>query len=273
MIEALRFEFMQNALLAGFLVSLACGIIGSYVVVKRMVFVSGGIAHAAYGGIGLGYFFGFEPILGAVIFALGGAWAMGAAQQHRRERTDTLIGVLWALGMAIGIILIDMTRGYKADLMGYLFGSILAIPRTDLWIMAGLDIAIVAVTVLFFKEFLAVSFDETFARVAGVPVAAVNLILLSLIALSVVMMMRVVGLIMVIALLTIPAAVAGRFVRDLGRMMILATALGFVFTLGGLWLSHAWDLTSGAAVILVAGAAYMLSLLRRRTDAAGAPSG
>ncbi len=130
MIEALQFDFMRNALIAGVLVSIACGIIGTFVAINRIVFVSGGIAHAAYGGIGLGYFFRFNPVLGAIIFSLASALAMGIVQRKTQQRADTIIGVMWAIGMAIGIILVDLTEGYKADLMSYLFGSILAVPRS-----------------------------------------------------------------------------------------------------------------------------------------------
>ncbi len=260
MIEALQFGFMRNALLAGVLVSIACGIIGTLVVINRIVFVSGGIAHAAYGGIGLGYFFKFDPVLGAIVFSVAAAVGMGAVQRRTRQRADTIIGVMWAIGMALGIILVDLTEGYKADLMSYLFGSILAVPSGDLLMMLALDLFIITLVALFYKELLAISFDETFATVENVPVDAIHMLLLCLIALTVVMMMRVVGLIMVIALLTMPAAISGQFVRDMKRMMVLASILGVLFTTTGLWLSYFLNLTSGATIILVAGFAYLLSL-------------
>ncbi len=259
-VEALQFGFMRNALVTGLLVSVACGVIGTFVVVKRIVFVSGGIAHAAYGGIGLGYFLGLDPVVGAIIFSLVAALGMGAVQRRTGERADTLIGVMWAIGMATGIILVDLTAGYKADLMSYLFGSILAVPSGDLLVMAILDLVIIAAVLLFYKELLAISFDEVFATVETVPVNAIYLVLMGLVALTVVMLMRVVGLILVIAMLTIPAAISGRFVKDMKRMMILASALGVLFTTTGLWLSYFLNLTSGATIILVAGVAYVLSL-------------
>lgn len=264
MLQALQFDFMRNALVAGLLVSVACGIVGTYVVVNRIVFISGGIAHTAYGGIGLGYLLGFNPVYGAVGFSLVAALGMAWVQRRTRQRADTIIGVMWAVGMALGIILIDLAKGYKADLMSYLFGSILAVPRADLWLMLALDLIIVAVVALFFKELLVISFDEAFAEISNIPVERLYMLLISLIALTVVMMMRVVGLIMVIAMLTIPAAIAAQFTRDLKWMMGIAIALGAVFTLVGLWLSYALDLTSGATIILVAGSTYLLSLLLRR---------
>jgi len=259
-IEALQFTFMRNALMAGVLVSIACGIIGTFVVINRIVFISGGIAHAAYGGIGLGYYLKFNPVLGAIIFSVVSALGMGAVQRKTRQRADTIIGVMWAIGMAMGIIFVDLSAGYKVDLMSYLFGSILAVPSSDLLIMLVLDVVIVALVALFYKELLAISFDETFATVENVPVDTIYMVLLCLIALTVVMMMRVVGLIMVIALLTMPAAISGQFVKDMKKMMLLASFLGVIFTATGLWLSYFLNLTSGATIILVSGAAYSLSL-------------
>ncbi len=260
-LQALQFDFMRNALMAGVLVSIACGIIGTLVVVNRIVFISGGIAHAAYGGIGLGYFWGFNPVLGAIAFALVSALGMGWVARKTRQRADTIIGVMWAIGMAIGIIAIDLTQGYKADLMSYLFGSILTVPRQDLIIMLVLDLIIGAMVVLFYKELLAISFDPLFATTRNVPVDGLYLMLVGAIALTVVMVMQVVGLIMVIALLTIPAAIAGQFVKDLKQMMLYSSYLGIIFTTVGLWLSYTWDLTSGATIILVSGTTYLGTLV------------
>ncbi|PKN86484.1 MAG: hypothetical protein CVU46_07685, partial [Chloroflexi bacterium HGW-Chloroflexi-8] len=163
--EALQYDFMRNALLAGLLVSVACGIIGTYVVIKRIVFISGGIAHAAYGGIGMTYYFGWSPVLGAIIFSLASAFGMGLVQRKTKERADSIIGVMWAIGMAIGIIFLDLTPGYKADLMSYLFGSILAVPIADLWVMLIMDLVIVLLVILFFKELLGITFDEQYATI------------------------------------------------------------------------------------------------------------
>jgi len=256
----LEYAFMRNALAAGVLVSIACGVIGTYVVIKRIVFISGGIAHTAYGGIGLGYFFNFNPVIGAILFSLAAAFGMGIVHRRTRQRSDTIIGVMWALGMAIGIILIDRSPGYKTDLMSYLFGSILAVPQTDLIIMAVLNLVIIVLVILFYKELLAVAFDETFATVQNVPVDALEILLLSMIGLTIVMMMRVVGLIMVIDLLTIPAAISGLFIRSIKKMMAVSSILGIVFTIVGFLLSYFFNLTSGATILLVAGVSYFLAL-------------
>jgi zinc transport system permease protein len=252
---------MRNALFAGVLVSIACGIIGSYVVVNRTVFISGGIAHAAYGGIGMGYLLGIEPMWAAIPFSLGAALLMGFVYQRTRQHADTLIGVLWALGMALGIIFIDLAPGYTADLMSYLFGSILAVPQSSLLTMLVLDGVIILVFFVFYRQFLAISFDEEFARVINVRVEPFYYLQLGLTALTVVVTMRVVGLIMVIALLTIPAAISLQFSNNLPRMMVISSILGILFTLSGLFLSYMFNITSGATIILVAGSTFLLSLL------------
>jgi len=261
MSAVLSYAFMRNALMAGVLVSLACGVIGTLVVLKRMVFISGGVAHTAYGGVGLAFYLGVNPILGAVAFSLAASFLMGYVQRQTRQRQDTLIGVMWAIGMAVGIIFADMTPGYKADLMSYLFGSILAVTTTDLWMMLVINIFFIGLVTLFYKELQATAFDETFARVRNLPVDLLYLILVTMIGLAVVMLMRVVGLIMIIALLTVPAAIGTLFLKHMKHIMWLATGLSLVFTTGGLLLSFFFNLTSGATIILVAGAAYLVALL------------
>jgi zinc transport system permease protein len=263
-VDSLQYIFMQRALLAGLLVSIACGVIGTYVVVKRIVFISGGIAHSAYGGIGLGYFLGINPVWGAIVFSLASAWGMGWIERKTKQRSDTLIGVLWALGMAIGIIFIDKTPGYKADLMSYLFGSILAVPQQDLILMAVLNVIIIVLVALFYHELQAITFDEQYAEVENIPVNFLYMMLLTMIGFTVVMMMRVVGLIMVIALLTIPPAISGLYIRDMKKMMLLSVGLGILFTVVGLYLSYFFNLTSGATIILVAGVSYLLALGTRQ---------
>lgn len=264
MSEILSYSFMQNALLAGILVSIACGVIGTLVVLKKMVFISGGVAHTAYGGVGLAFYLGFNPVLGAVAFSMIASFLMGTIQRQTRQRQDTLIGVMWAMGMAVGILFADMTPGYKADLMSYLFGSILAVTSTDLLLMLAVDVIVIVLITLFYKELQASAFDETFARVRNLPVDLLYIILVALIGLVVVMLMRVVGLIMIIALLTVPAAIGSLFLKHMKHIMWLATGLSLVFTISGLLLSFYFNLTSGATIILVAGFAYLVALLAHR---------
>jgi zinc transport system permease protein len=261
MAELLSYSFMRNALMAGVLVSLACGIIGTLVVLKRMVFISGGVAHTAYGGVGLAFYLGVNPILGAVAFSLIASFLMGYVQRQTRQRQDTLIGVMWAIGMAIGIIFADMTPGYKADLMSYLFGSILAVTQTDLWMMLGVNLLVISFVILFYKELQAVAFDESFARVRNLPVDLLYIALVAMIGLAVVMLMRVVGLIMIIALLTVPAAIGSLFLKHMKHIMWMAMVLSLIFTTGGLLLSYFFNLTSGATIILIAGISYLIALL------------
>ncbi|HAO19202.1 MAG: hypothetical protein BWK80_14905 [Desulfobacteraceae bacterium IS3] len=259
MIEALQFEFMQHAVLAGLLVCIACGVIGTLVVVNRIVFISGGIAHAAYGGIGMAVFFRLPYMLGTLIFSLIAAMLMAAVSLKARHRADTIVGVMWAVGMALGVIFIDLTPGYRADLMSYLFGSILTVPGSDLWLMLALNLFIVITVSYFYNDFLAMSYDEEFAKVRGVPVKILHFLLMAMIALSVVMIIRVVGLILVIALLTIPPYIAEKYSRSLLNMMLLSVALSIAFTLTGIWLSYIFNLTSGATIIMVGGMGFFLS--------------
>lgn len=260
MIGILQYEFMQNAFWAGLLAAIACGVIGTYVVVKRMVFISGGIAHASFGGIGIGYFTGINPIIGALVFTIASALGMGALVRRTRLAEDTAIGIFWAIGMALGILFIALTPGYAPDLFSYLFGNILTVPASDLLLMITLDGVIILVVSLLYKEFTALSFDEEFSNVVGLPVERLYLTLLCLIALTVVLLIRIVGIILIIALLTIPAATARRFTSNLKKMMTLTVALGIGFTFGGLWLSYAVDLPSGATVVLVSGGVFLISL-------------
>jgi len=261
MMDILGYEFMQNALAAGILASVICGIIGSLVVVNRIVFISGGIAHASYGGVGLAFLLGLPVLPVTTVFTVCAALVMAMVTLRDRERVDTVIGAIWAAGMALGIILLDLTPGYNVDLMSYLFGSILAVTRSDLWLMAGLAVVVFGLVLVFFRGFLAMSFDEEFARARGVPVSFLHCLLIVLVGLCVVMIIRVVGLILVIALLTIPPFIAERRTNSLKFMMILSTILSVAFTVAGLWISYSLDITSGAAIIAVATLSFFVSMV------------
>jgi zinc transport system permease protein len=258
--EVLQYEFMQNALMAGFLASIACGIVGVYVVIKRIIFISGGIAHASFGGIGLGYLMGFSPVFGALIFAVASALGMGFITRRTRLPNDTVIGILWAMGMALGVVFIGLAPGYAPDLFSYLFGNILTVPASDLLLMLILDIAIIGLVVALYKDFLAVSFDEEYSVATGIPVDVLYMILLCMIALTVVILLRIVGMILIIALLTVPAVLARQFTYDLRKMMILSVIFGIALTFGGLWISYLLDLASGATIVLLGGIALFGTL-------------
>jgi zinc transport system permease protein len=263
MIEILQYEFMRNALIAALLASIACGIIGVYVVVKRIVFISGGIAHAAFGGIGLGYFLGVNPVLGVIPFSIVAALGMGIIGRRTKIPEDTAIGILWVMGMALGVIFVALSPGYAPELFGYLFGSILTVPTSDIILMLSLNAAIIAVVFSLHREFQAIAFDEEYATAIGLPTERLYLLLLCLIALTVVLLIRVVGVILVIALLTIPAAMSRQFTHRLSSMMSLSVFLCAIFTICGLWLSYAFDLPSGATIVLVSGTAFILSTVSK----------
>jgi zinc transport system permease protein len=261
MIDALHFTFIQHALIAGVLVSLAAGIIGSLIVVNRMVFLAGGIAHASYGGIGMAVFFGLPIFFGASVFALLAALLVANLTLHKRHRIDTFIGLIWAVGMAIGVIFVDLTPGYNVDLMSYLFGSILAVTTQDLYFMGTLLLFIVAITTFWYRDILAVSYDSEYARLRGIHVRFFYTLIMILSALTVVIAIKVVGLILVIAMLTIPVYIAEKLSSTLWHMMILSGIVSTLFTLAGLWLSYSYNLTSGASIILVSAASLGLFLL------------
>ena len=253
------YDFMRNALYASLLVGVACGLIGTLVVLNRIVFLGGGIAHAAYGGIGLAYYFGQDPMLGAILFSILSALGMGLVHLRTKARSDTLIGVMWSIGMALGIIFVSLTPGFKADLMSYLFGSLLAVSGADLRLMAVVVVLVIAFVVLLYRSLQAISFDETFSTVRNLPVAVLYLVMLVMIGLTVVVAMRVVGLIMVIAMLTIPPATANLFLKDMKGMMLLSIGLGWLFSTIGLIVSFALNLQAGSVIILVASLSYLLA--------------
>lgn len=270
--------FLRNALLAGLLAAVGCGVMGSYVVVKRIGFVAGGIAHTVLGGVGVAYYLGWPPLAGALVAALLAALGLGWVNLRLREREDTLVAALWAVGMSVGVLCLSQTRGQAVDLASFLFGNILLVGSGDLALMAVLDLVILVLVGLFSRQFLAVVFDEEFARLRGVPVTFFYLLLLCLVSLTVVLLIRVVGLILVIALLTLPAASAAQFTRSLLGMMALATLLGALTTSGGLALAYAPDLPVGSVITLLAALLYVaaLGLTRwraRRARVGGGDSG
>jgi zinc transport system permease protein len=263
-IGILAYDFFRNAVIASLVASVACGIIGSFVVVKRLVSMSGGLSHAAFGGIGLGYLLGVDPVTTAAWFTAGIALAIGLVREKMEEHMDTLVGAVWAGGMAAGILFIALAPGYAPDLFGFLFGNILLIPTGDLAIMALLSLVVFSLVLILYPRLQAVTFDEEYAKVMNLPVTALFLLLVLLIALTVVVLIRVVGIILVIALLTLPAAIAREYSSRLPAMMVMATALSSAFMLAGLFLSYYLDVPSGATIILLAVACYGLMLLSRK---------
>ncbi|MCP4713539.1 MAG: metal ABC transporter permease [Deltaproteobacteria bacterium] len=255
--------FLRYALFAGLLASVAFGIVGSYVVVKRISYIAGAISHCVLGGIGAALFLQkkmgiawCDPMLGAVTAAIGAAVLIGTVSLYARQREDTVIGALWVTGMAAGILLIVKTPGY-VDPMSYLFGNIIMISGRDLVIIGILDAVIIVLSLLFYNKLLAVCFDEEFARLRGIHANGFYILLLCLTALTIVLLVRLVGIIMVIALLTLPAAIAAQVTRRLWQMMVAATIICMVCVSGGLALSYGPDLPGGATIVLLAGVLYL----------------
>ena len=256
MFEMLQFEFVRNAFLAAILASIACGIISAYVVVKRLVFISDGITHAAFGGIGLSFWLGLNPFVLVLPCCLLTAVTIGLLAKKTKIAEDTAIGILWSLGMALGVLFIALAHKYTPDLLSYLFGNILTVPRQDLYLMLGVNIFIVLAVFLFYRQFLAICFDEEYAKTQGLPVLLLYLFLLCLTALTIVSLIRVVGIILVMALLTIPATLSQQFTAKMHKIMLLSIVFGLLFTLSGLILSFYFDLPSGATIIIVAALCY-----------------
>ena len=250
--ELLQYKFFIHALLAAMLASISCGIIGTYVVSRRMVFIGGGISHASFGGIGIGYYLGIDPLIGAACFAVAAALGIEVITKKSEIREDSAIGIFWSFGMAVGIIFIYLTPGYAPDLTSYLFGSILTVSRQDLYMMAALDLTIILIFLLLFKEILFLAFDEEFVQTRGIPGQLLNSILLCLVALTVVLSIRVVGVILVISLLTIPQAIANLFSHNFRHIIFWAIIFAFLASIGGLLTAYWLKLPSGACIIFLA---------------------
>lgn len=268
LLRIFEFGFFRNAFLAALLASVTCGIIGTYIVSRRIVFISGGITHASFGGIGMGYYFGFNPIIGAVFFGILSALGIEFFTKKADLREDSAIAMLWSLGMALGIIFIFLTPGYAPNLMSYLFGNILTVSLADLIYLLVLAIIISTFFIIFYKMILFVSFDEEYALTNKVPVRLFNAILISLVALTIVLNIRVVGIILVISLLTIPQAIANLFTKQYHRIIIASIIAGFIGSIAGLVFSYYYDIPSGAAIIftlvIIYGLLKSLFLIKKR---------
>lgn len=258
------FELMQNAFFASLLLSIAIGIVGSLMLINRSHFIAASIAHGSYGGIGIAIYFGFSILLSTTFFALFLALILAFITYNYKERSDTLIGVIWAVGMSIGIIFTDLTPGYHVDLMSFLFGDILMVADSDIIFMLGVDLLLILSIFILYHRFLAISYDRDFAQIQGLRVKLIYTFLMILMALTVVMSIRSVGLILVIALFSIPPFVAEKFTSDLRGMMLLSMVLAFVFCLGGLGISYQFDLSATPSIIIVAALFFFSSLLYKQ---------
>lgn len=259
MIELFQYNFFVNALISAILASISCGIIGTYVVTKRMVFISGGISHASFGGIGIAHFLGINPIAGAGFFAIGSGLLIGSISDKKAIRQDSMIGILWSLGMAIGIIFIYITPGYAPNLMSYLFGNILTVTLAEIYAMTVLTFFIAAFFLYYYKQILYIAFDEEFAETRKLSVKLINMILISLVSLTIVLNIRIVGIILVISLLTIPQTIANIFSKNFRQIIILSMIINLFGTISGLYISYWLNIPSGATIIFFLAICYLIA--------------
>ena len=258
MFELLNYTFFQHALLGSLLASIACGIIGTYIVTRRLVFISGGITHASFGGIGIGLYTGVSPILSAAIFSVLSAFGVEWLSKRKDMREDSAIAVFWTLGMAIGIIFSFLSPGFAPDLSAFLFGNILTITITDIWMLAGLSVLLIAFFACFLDPIIYIAFDREYARSQRIPVTFFEYVLMMFIALTIVACLRMIGIVLVISLLTLPQMTANLFTHSFKRIIWLSIAIGYIGCLGGLFLSYQMQVPSGAAIIFFSILVYAL---------------
>lgn len=273
MIEVLGYGFIQRALLAGLLLGVTCAVLAVFVVLRRMAFIGIGISHAALGGVALGLVLGLSPLTGAAFFSVGVAWAIAAVSGRGRISEDTAIGIFFPTAMALGVAVLSLTPAYRQDLLGYLFGNILSVSSSDLRLLLGLSGVSLGLLTYFYKEFLFLGVDEEAARAAGLPVTRLRFLLLSILALTIVASIKLVGIVLVSAFLVIPAATGQAVAGSMRGMLLISVSSAIVAVTGGLWLSWRWNLPSGAAIVLLSAAVFFLALLigpRRWADGVAA---
>jgi ABC-type Mn2+/Zn2+ transport system permease subunit len=263
-VEILGYAFMQRAVLASVLVGTATAVIGVYVVLRGLAFIGAGIAHASFGGVALGFLLGINPLVSAIVFCLGTAWGIAWTSRRTEVREDTAIGIFFAATMSLGILFIGLMGEYNVDLFGYLFGSVLSVTPADLWLASVLAVGVLAIVGLLFKEFLFITFDPEMAQVSGLPAGRLYILLLSIMALTVVLSIKVVGIILASAMIVIPAAAAYQLTQDFRAMMGVAVLIGNVSAVAGLLLSYALDTASGATMVLTATLIFFVSALLAR---------
>ncbi len=260
LLEPLEFGFMQRGLLASVLVSVICGVLGSFVVLKGLAFIGDALAHASFGGVALAFVLGINIYLGAFVFAIATALGIGAITQRGRVSSDTAIGVLFSGTFALGILIISRVDRYTTDLFGYLFGDVLSITATDLWTIAILGLVVLALVLVFYRQLLFVAFDPTVAAASGIATRRLEYLLLALLGVTIVTAIQAVGIVMVVALLVTPSATAYLLTRRFHHMILASVAVGALSALLGIYLSYYLDVASGAAIILVATALFFVTL-------------
>ena len=269
MIELLHYSFFQHALLGSLLTAIACGIVGTYVVSRRLVFISGGITHASFGGLGLGFYLGMNPVVMAMVFSVLSAFGVEWVSKNQNVREDSAIAGIWSLGMALGVIFIFLTPGYAPNLSAYLFGNILTITFTDILWIALLALALILLVTFFLKEILYVAFDSDFAKTQHLPVKWIEYGMMFFIAVTIVLSIRLVGIMLLMSLLTLPQITVNLFTSNFVKIIYGSIIVGFLGCVSGLFLSYWLNVPSGAFIILVLvlfflGAKSLLFFTRRQ---------
>ncbi len=264
MIGILNHAFFQNAIIAGIFASIIFGIIGTLVVINRIVFISGGISHASFGGIGMSLYLGLDPLIGATIFAVGSALGIGTVGKKSIQRQGTTIGITWAVGMAIGALFYHITPGYLPPAENFLFGNILMIQNIHVVLIAIFSLVTVLSVALFYRKIQAVSFDEEFSKILGISSNRVYLLLLVMVSIAIVLLIRVVGIILLIAMMSIPPTIAGFMTKDMKEMMGWSVVFSLFFILTGLWLSYTWGTPAGPTIVILAGGTFLITYVQNK---------
>lgn len=262
------YDFLANAFIACILSGITCGVVGSYIVARRMVFLASGITHASFGGLGIALYAGFDPLLGAVAFASVSSLGIECASRRGRMREDSAIGIIWSIGMAIGALFMSLRPGYAADLTSYLFGNILLVDRGDVVYLAVLTVVIVAGALLWLRRLMYITFDEEYARSQGIPVTVVAYVMAAVIAITIVLSIKVMGIILLLSLVTLPVVIANTLTKDYRRIALLASAIAVVGNVAGFIFSYQYNLPTGSCIIfilvLLLAVVKLLSLLKHR---------
>ena len=264
MIEVFSSAFMQKALLVGIVVSLISGFVSAFVVLRKMSFIGAGISHAAFGGVAIGFFTGINPTITAIIYSIAVALGIEFVSRRGKVSSDTSIGIFFASSMALGIVLISLSREYTVDLFGYLFGNILAITRGEVLLSLFIGVLVIGSILLFLKEIFITTYNEDIARVSGISVRAINILFLLVLSISIVISMKIVGIILISALLVIPGATAQLFAKNLYLMIAASCGMAVISTILGLVLSYEFDIAPGGSIVLTATAIFFVALFFRR---------
>ena len=261
MLQYFEYPFFRQAFLAVILISISAAIIGTYIITRRLVSISGGITHACFGGLGLGYFLGINPVAMAAVVAVGSAMGVELMEKRMQLRSDSAVAVIWALGMALGVLFVFLTPGYVPELNAFLFGNILTVTSGDLWIFGAFAALLVAFFCIYYRQIVAVAFDADFARVSGLPVRLISYAMTVFVAVCIVLTIRLVGIMLLMSMLSLPMITAEVFYSRFRPIMLASIAISILTGLGGLLLSTVIDVPCSALIVLLMGAAFLLAKL------------